>query len=208
MLGVGALHLLGYRDSGMAGAPDNDHPDSFHRADLDQVTCKLVALIRNERPQVLVTYDENGFYGHPDHVKANRITVAAWEAAGDAKRYPDLGLEPWTPQKLYYTTVGRSAIQEFGERLRAAGIEAPFGDEEPSFGVPDETITTVLDVRPWVERKRNALLVHRTQMGPDLFFARMPADVFYDVFAREAFIRVASRVSAPTPEDDLFAGLP
>lgn len=206
ILGVTALHLLGYRDSGMAGTPDNQHPEAFHQADLGEATGRLVTLIRRERPDVLVTYDEQGFYGHPDHIQANRITLAAWDAAGDPRWYPELG-EAWSPSKLYYTAVARSAMRQFAERLRAAGVEPPFDDEEPTFGVPDELITSVVDVTSWVERKRDALMAHRTQMGANVFFARMPPPLFHELFAAEAFIRVASRVAAPDLEDDLLAGL-
>ncbi len=105
ILGVAHLELLGYRDSGMVGTADNERPDAFARADLDAAAGRLVALIRRYRPQVLVTYDENGFYGHPDHVNANRITVRAFARAGDPAAYRDQGLEPWQPAKLYYTAV-------------------------------------------------------------------------------------------------------
>jgi LmbE family N-acetylglucosaminyl deacetylase len=122
----------------------------------------LVTLVRQERAQVLVTYDENGFYGHPDHIKAHQITAAEYEAAGDAARWPEAG-EPWRPAKLYYTAVARSEIKNFGRLLREAGIEAPFeGGEarEPDIGTPDELITTEIDVSAHVERTRRALMAH------------------------------------------------
>ena len=105
ILGVDRLELLGYRDSGMAGMADNNHPDPFARADLDVAIGRLVLLVRRHRPHVLVTYDENGFYGHPDHVNANRVAVGAFARAGDPAAYPDQGLAPWQPAKLYYTAV-------------------------------------------------------------------------------------------------------
>src|SRR5438067_2333708 len=129
LLRVSALHLLGYRDSGMMGTPENDDPRNFWRADLDEATGRLVALIRRHRPQVLVTYDENGFYGHPDHIQANRVAVAAFHAAGDPARFPEQSLAPWQPSKLYYTAVPISRMREFGRRLRELDIEAPFSEE-------------------------------------------------------------------------------
>src|SRR5215475_8820503 len=141
ILRVTQLHLLGYRDSGMMGTPDNQHPSSFYRAPLEEATARLVALVRRHRPQVLVTYDERGFYGHPDHIKANQITVAAFEAAGDPTRWPDAGT-PFRPAKLYYTAVARSDIKNLGRVLSEAGIPTPFGDErEPEIGIADELIT-------------------------------------------------------------------
>jgi len=207
ILHVGRLHLLGYRDSGMMGTPDNDHPSSFYQASLEEATARLVALVRRERPQVLVTYDERGFYGHPDHIRAHQITVAAFEAAGDPTRWPEAGT-PWRPEKLYYTAVARSAIENLGRVLSEAGIETPFGDgREPEIGIADELITTQVDVSPQVERKRLALMAHATQMGPEVFFARMPPALFHRVFARESFQLARGRPGAAGMEDDLFAGL-
>jgi mycothiol conjugate amidase Mca len=210
ILGVTHLELLGYRDSGMDGTADNEHPNSFARADLGAATARLVALVRKYRPQVIVTYDENGFYGHPDHINAHRIAVGAYEAAGDPKHGAENGFEPWTPSKLYYTAVGKSAINEFGKRLREHGIDPPRGDleeAEPSWGTPDELITTTVDVSGQVSQKRQALYAHATQMGPEVFFAKLPEPLFAQLFGKESFQLVQSRVPASAPEDDLFAGL-
>jgi mycothiol conjugate amidase Mca len=211
ILNVGHLHLLGYRDSGMDGTPANDHPESFHRADLEEATGKLVELVRRYRPQVLVTYDDEGFYGHPDHIKANRITVAAFEAAADPGRYPQAG-SPWQPLKLYYVAISRSRAVLFAQRMRETGITPPFEaqeDVEPEFGTPDELITATIDVSEQVERKHRALLAHATQMGPEVFFAQLPEALFHEIFGFESFrlVRTADGLQAGSPEDDLFAGL-
>src|SRR5215831_5487581 len=209
ILRVGRLHLLGYRDSGMMGTPDNTHPSSFYQASRDEATARLVTLVRRERPQVLVTYDQRGFYGHPDHIRAHEITVAAFEAAGDPARWPEAGAA-WRPAKLYYTAVARSAIKNLRRLLSDAGIEAPFGDgegREPEIGIADDLITTQVDVPAQVERKRQALMAHATQMGPEVFFAKMPPALFHRMFARESFRLVRGRSGAPGMEDDLFAGL-
>jgi mycothiol conjugate amidase Mca len=211
ILGVAHLELLGYRDSGMAGTEDNNHPDCFAQADLDHAAARLVDLVRTYRPSVIVTYDENGFYGHPDHINAHRIAARAYELAGDPEHRSDNGHEPWVPSKLYYTAVSKSAIAEFGARLREAGIEAPLDDgiesDEPSWGTPDELVTTVVDVSAHVGQKRRALYCHATQMGPEVFFAKMPEPLFDQLFGTELFQLVHSRVPAAMPETDLFAGL-
>ena len=212
ILKVSHLELLGYRDSGMAGTEANQHPRAFARADLDDAAGRLVALVRRHRPQVIVTYDDNGFYGHPDHINANRITVRAFATAGDSAAYPEQDLAPWTPKKLYYTAVARSAIASFGARLAEYGIDPPLRDQDaegdtPPFGTPDELVTTVVDVAGVVERKRRALWAHATQMGANVFFARMPPELFDELFGRESFQLVEARVAAPIPETDLFAGL-
>ncbi|MFN8524161.1 MAG: N-acetyl-1-D-myo-inositol-2-amino-2-deoxy-alpha-D-glucopyranoside deacetylase [Chloroflexota bacterium] len=210
ILGIRTLELLGYRDSGMMGTEPNRHPDCFYQADLDVAVGKLVALVREHRPQVLVSYDENGFYGHPDHIYANRITVRAFERAGDPAWYPWAGTTPWQPLKLYYTAVSRSRMAAFGQRLREHGIRPPLDNENPDvppFGTPDELITTIADVTPYVRRKREALWQHRTQLGPEVFFSKLSPELFEELFAHEAFQRVASRIPTPHHEDDLFAGL-
>jgi N-acetyl-1-D-myo-inositol-2-amino-2-deoxy-alpha-D-glucopyranoside deacetylase len=210
ILNVGHLELLGYRDSGMAGTADNEHPASFYKADLGAATARLAALVRKYRPSVLVTYNENGFYGHPDHINAHRITVGAFDLAADASHASDDGLAPWGTAKLYYTAVSRSAMRQFGQRMRELGIDGPGGDtpgDAPDWGTPDELVTTNVDVSAYAEQKRLALNAHATQMGPEVFFAKLPPAVFNQMFGQESFQLVRSRVQAATPETDLFNGL-
>jgi len=211
ILGIGELYFLGYRDSGMAGTPDNADPRNFHNADLDEATGRVVELMRRTRPHVVVTYDARGGYGHPDHIAAHRATVAAFDAAADPARYPDQGLEPWQPKKLYYTAFPRAGLLRMREELQARGIAMPFGEDEDfdptSFTVPDDEITTRVDVDSYVAQKQAALRVHRTQIGAEHFMQRMPADLARLMLGTETFTRVRSFVPAPLPEDDLFAGL-
>jgi mycothiol conjugate amidase Mca len=208
VLNVSRSVRLGYRDSGMAGTADNDDPRSFLQSSFDEALARVVQVVREEQPQVIVTYDERGGYGHPDHIRAHQVAVAAFRAAGDPARFPEAG-GPYSPSKLYYAVVQRSAMRTFGERLRAAGVEVPFQEvreeEEVPFGVADERVTTFVDVAAYVGAKRSSLLAHRTQMGPDQFLMRIPPEVFGDVFGRETFQRVEG--SGPVPEDDLFVGL-
>jgi mycothiol conjugate amidase Mca len=212
ILGISRLVKLGYRDSGMQGTADNENPLSFNKADFDAAMGKVVRIMREERPEVVVTYDENGGYGHPDHIRAHQVAVAAFGAAGDATRFPDAGA-PWSPAKLYYAVILRSSFPRFFERLREAGIEVPFAapsevpDEgRPTFGVSDDRLTTTVDVNEYVETKRRSLAAHRTQMGPDQFFMRVPPELFAEFFGRENFQRVSGAGSG-SPEVDLFAGL-
>src|SRR5688572_17763242 len=180
ILGVTHLEMLGYRDSGMMGTADNLHPDSFYQADLNAAILRMVSLVRKYRPAVIVTYDENGFYGHPDHINAHRVAVGAFHRASDAGL--EDGQEPFSPSKLYYTAVAKSSFAEFGRRLRELGIDGPGGrtldeaerlgeavEAEMPWGVPDELITTVVDVSAYAAQKRKALWAHATQMGPEVF---------------------------------------
>src|ERR1700730_17747593 len=125
ILNVSRLVNLGYRDSGMAGTADNDNPASFNQANLDDAVEQVVKVMRAEQPQVVVTYDERGGYGHPDHIRAHQVAVAAFAASGDAACFPLAG-PVWAPSKLYYKVFPRSDMVRFSERLREAGIEPPF----------------------------------------------------------------------------------
>lgn len=215
ILGVRVRYVLGYRDSGMAGTPENDNPASFHQADLGEATGRLVALVRRFRPQVMVCDNEHGTYGHPDHIKSNRITVAAFHAAGDPARYPEQGMEPWQPLKLYFTAVPYSRRERMARRLEELDIPSPFARRpdtattvERPFGTPDELVTATLDVSAYAAAKRRALAAHRTQMGPQQFFMRIPPEHWSEFFGTEYFQRVESRVPALEREDDLFGGIP
>src|SRR5262245_37318155 len=120
ILGVSNLEILGYRDSGMARSEAKSHPDCFKLAAPDEAPGRLVRLVRASQPQVLVSYNEFGGYGHPDHIACHKATVAAFDAAGDPARYPDAGL-PWAPQKLYYTNSPRRQFQRAWEEMQARG---------------------------------------------------------------------------------------
>ncbi|MFI6602499.1 PIG-L family deacetylase [Nonomuraea sp. NPDC050536] len=193
-LGISDLELLGYRDSGMDGWDTNVHPDAFTNVPVETAAARLAALMEHYRPQVVVTYDETGGggYGHPDHVQAHRITVAAVESTG-------------IPDKFYYTAIPRSGIKQMFQAMKDLGVELEF---EPSddFGTPDERVTAVVDVSPYVERKVKALRAHESQ-GENIFLLRMPEEAQHLFFSQEAFERKICKVDAPDHEDDLFAGL-
>jgi LmbE family N-acetylglucosaminyl deacetylase len=196
-LGIEHVELLGYADSGMAGWEANSRPDAFANVPLQRSAARLTALMDKYRPQVVVTYDEDGGYGHPDHIQAHRIAVVAADALRERRGIP---------HKLYYTAVPRSWFREIGRLLRAAGL---VGDDETppaDFGVPDEKVTTYVDVLPYVERKRKALESHASQ-ADNIVFLRMPEEAQRRVLGTETFVRVRSDVAVPKREDDLFAGL-
>lgn len=198
VLGISHLETLGYPDSGMMGWPDNDAPGSFWTTPVEEAATRLAGLFETYRPQVVVTYDPNGFYGHPDHIQAHRITVAAVEASG-------------IPAKLYYTAVPRSAIAEFGARLQEMGLS--FGDADdpeagpgPDFGTPDDDVTTTIDVSGYTALKYDSVACHASQ-AENIFFLKMDRAVFGELMGVETFVRARDRTGAGLPEDDLFAGL-
>jgi N-acetyl-1-D-myo-inositol-2-amino-2-deoxy-alpha-D-glucopyranoside deacetylase len=202
-----------WRDSGMMGTPANDDPRCFWRADLDEAVRELVAVVRELRPQVVVTYDENGGYGHPDHIQAHRVTVAAFDAAGDPGYAPELG-EPWQAAKLYWTAIPRSVLQSAIEQLRAAGHGDFFAVERAEdlpFGVPDEVITTEVDAADHLEAKLAAMRAHRTQIAVDGPFFALSNNIGQRAFGVEHFVLArGERGPAHGPqgwEDDLFGGV-
>jgi len=209
-LGIEHLEMLGYYDSGMAGTAGNQNPASFNMADMDEAVERLVRLIRKYHPQVLVSYDEKGSYGHPDHIKAYHITRLAFDAAGDPERFADAG-PPWQPQKLYEAGITRGQIERWLKGAQEAGIDIPWmrarAEGDPPRGLPQDKITTTVLIGDYLDRKRAAFRCHRSQINDDNPMLSIPDEVAHKIFIDECFIRTRSLVDAPTPEDDLFAGL-
>jgi len=213
VLGVKELFLLGYRDSGMAGTQDNRHPQSLCQASRREVVGRIVRVIRQIKPQVVVTFDPNGVYGHPDHVAIHRATREAFSAADDSAQYVEQlkdGLEPYYPRKLYYIGFPRSMVRAFQEAMSAAGIQSDFNDLDPeTLGVPDEDITTVMNVGPYMAQKEQAARCHRTQVPEDRFFSWMPETVRVRFLSTEYLIRAQppSTQKQAIQEDDLFTDI-
>jgi N-acetyl-1-D-myo-inositol-2-amino-2-deoxy-alpha-D-glucopyranoside deacetylase len=210
ILQISHLEVLPYRDSGMIGLPSNEHPECFNKADPYEATGRLVALVRAYRPHVLVTYNEEGGYGHPDHLMAHQITVAAFDAAGDPAQYPQAG-KPWTPQKLYLIASRRSLWLRAWQTMRERGLttKTPLDDPEfdPQRFVDDPRPATAIDITPFLAQKLAALRVHRTQIKPDWPYLAIPDDVRLELMAKEHFVLLRSRVDASADEDDLFSGI-
>jgi LmbE family N-acetylglucosaminyl deacetylase len=198
ILKVSDVETLGYHDSGMPDWEYKDRPDAFSNVPLEEVAGRIGGLIAKYRPQVLVTYDDQGAYQHPDHVHASRAAQAAAAETG-------------IPAKLYLSTMRGSSWRKIWEALRAAGAEVPNweDDEERTQRAvqSEERITTTIDIRPVLERKREALFAHGTQINGDSWFGKIPPEIVEEAFGYEYFIRVADTTGAPLPEDDLFAGL-
>jgi LmbE family N-acetylglucosaminyl deacetylase len=195
ILGVSRLELLGFRDSGMEGWAQNDAPGSFWSTSVEEGAARLSPILLEERPQVVVTYDERGFYGHPDHIQANRITLRALEQTG-------------LNSSLFYTAIPISAFARFRELLREAEVEAPAledddGDDEPTFGTPDELIGAIIDVSGAVDAKYDALAAHASQTEAS-FFLKIGRDTFRQAFGREWFVRAIDPFGRTGVDDDLF----
>jgi N-acetyl-1-D-myo-inositol-2-amino-2-deoxy-alpha-D-glucopyranoside deacetylase len=221
-LGVTDHRFLGgrgrWRDSGMMGVATNDHPSAFCRADLDEAAGALVQIIREVRPQVLVTYDENGFYGHPDHIQAHRVAWRAFELAAD----PGFGVgAPWRVAKFYVTAMPKSLMRRAAEEVRES--DAPFiPADDPLFGCADKDVTTEIDARAHVGDKLAAMRAHATQISVAAPWYALSNTVGQVAYGVEHFILTAGVPGPPGPgapyetgglggayprEDDLFAGI-
>ena len=228
-LGDGAIrhHMLGFRDSGMMGTPSNDRPDAFWHVDLEPAATRLVEIVREARPVAIVSYDRNGNYGHPDHINAHRMARIAYDAAGDATRYPQAG-DAHTVDRFYEIAFNREAWASLTAEMEARGIATPWasGDTsaaeaaaageasegshgEDEFGVPDSAITTRIDVAAFADRKRRAMECHRTQRQDMGWLLELPDDLRSRALDSEHFV-LTDRGSSPIPdgyrEDHLVAG--
>jgi mycothiol S-conjugate amidase len=209
IIGYDEVVMLGYRDSGMPGTPENEDPRCFARAPLEEAVGRLVAVIRRTRPQVIVTYgDDQQGYPHPDHLRVHDITVPAFDAAGDADAYPEAG-EPWPASKLYYTAWSRRRMVAMHEKFLELGLESPFDEKWFDRPFNDERTTTTVDISAFTEVRDLALMAHETQVDPtSKFWFGLPPEVSRSLFPLEEYVLARSLVPTAVPEDDLFAGVP
>ncbi|MEJ7629735.1 MAG: N-acetyl-1-D-myo-inositol-2-amino-2-deoxy-alpha-D-glucopyranoside deacetylase [Nocardioidaceae bacterium] len=227
LLGVADHRFLGgpghFRDTGMSDSPDGGamvpetvRPDSFWAADLREAADLLVSVIREVRPQVLVTYDEYGSYGHPDHVQAHRVAMYGSQLAGISSYRPDLG-EPWRVQKVYWNAMAEGRLREGLRALRASGDTTTFEGMDPDgplppFVTPDELVTTDIDGHEFIEAKLAAMRAHATQITVDGPFFALSNNVGNRVWSLESY-RLVQGDAVPDPtgeagrESDLFAGV-
>ena len=193
LVGFSRVVTLGFDDSGMAGWPQNKEPNAFTNVDVDAVARTLAALLDEVHATVVVTYDENCFYGHPDHVMANVVTRRALDFAT-------------SPERLYYPVVPRGSIKNFVVQAQAQGVILPAFILEADFGIADELVATTVDVTDYVGVKQEALRTHASQTdNADL--VTMEPDVFALMFGTEWFQRAWSRGAASGDATDLFGGL-
>ena len=191
--GFSRVVTLGYDDSGMKGWPQNDAPGAFVNADLSAVSRTIAAVLDEERASVVVTYDENGFYGHPDHVTANVVTRAALQLAA-------------SPRRLYYPVAPKGVLEEFVAGARATGVFLPAWILDASHTVSDDVVATTMDVRSFAARKHRAIATHASQVdNADL--VTMDEELFTLLFGIEYYQRAWSRDVTSGDETDLFGGL-
>lgn len=212
---LGVDHVwMGYEDSGLPeGDPLPPLPEGcFALQDTVEVAKEFIKIVREFRPHVIITYDENGGYPHPDHIMVHKISMIAWEKSGDPDFAPELG-EPWTPLKLYYSHgFVLQRMQLFDERLRSTGVKSPYGPmikrwEENRADIMAR-VTTQVECADYFSHREKSLIAHATQIDPAGAFLATPVDVQQKLWPTEEFELARTRVSTHMPEDDLFSGIP
>jgi LmbE family N-acetylglucosaminyl deacetylase len=198
ILGVADLETLGYHDSGMPDWDYKDRPEAFCNVPLAEVAGRIGGLIEQYRPQVVVSYDPDGPYQHPDHVHTARAATAAVAATGIPAKFYLTAMRPSDWQKI------RDALRERGEDVPGPRTITP--EMRAEMEAAERRITTTIDIRPVLARKRDALFTHSSQIS-ESWFGKIPADIAEAAFGRENFVRASDTTGAPLPEDDLFAGL-
>ncbi len=191
ILGVARHEYLGYRDSGMAGEATNDDPTCFWQADVDEAATRLAAVLDDEHAEVFATYDENGGYGHPDHIQVHRVGLRAAQHASTAR--------------VFMASMNRDHIVALAARSEEFGLEMP--EEQRAMintlGVPADRITTAVDVSDYLDPKRRAMQAHASQISDASFFLSMPPEGFAAVWGTEWYIRVGAE-GGPAVEDSLL----
>ena len=208
IIGYNEVVLLGYRDSGMPGSKANSDPRAFAAHPLAETVERLVAEIRRVRPQVVITYgDDHEHYPHPDHIRVHDISVAAFDASGDARAFPASG-EPFQPLKLYYSVWSRARILETHAKFLELGLESPFDESWLERPGDDDKITTSIDLTGFEDVRRLALLAHATQVDPtSKYWFGLPPEILRTIHPYDDYILARSLVDTDPPEDDLFAGM-
>lgn len=208
ILGV-KVHMLGFRDSGYIGDIANEHPEAFKNVDLDQAIGRVVKLIRELCPQVVITHDQTGGYFHPDHIRACEVTTGAFFAAGKANRYPEIGPEPYKPERLYYSAFSNRWVKFLVILMRLRGMDPTRGgrNQDVDFtriGVDSKKITTTIDYRKYWDVKIEASAAHGSQGGGTSMTRLVPGWIQRQIFGKENFIRVYPPVPEGFHESDLF----
>ena len=211
-LGLSEHEVLGYRDSGMAQSPSNAHPEAYINAPEIELVERLVLEIRRYRPQVVLTFEPGGLYGHPDHIAVSKHTTEAFHLARDPAVFPEQltkGVQPHSADRLFYSARPQGFRTMWASKLRSAGVDIPWPSPEQELqGTPIEDIHLELDLDEHLETKMACILCHRTQVAPDWPYHRVPREVAAAILGREYYIRAFPQVqSGETVSADFFAGI-
>ena len=211
-LGLSEHEVLGYRDSGMAQSSSNGHPEAYVNAPEDEVVGHLVLEIRRYRPQVVLTFEPGGLYGHPDHIAVSKHATEAFHLAADPSAFPNQlagGVQTYSADRLFYSARPKGFRTMWASKLRGAGVDFPWpSPEQEQQGTPTEDIHLEMDLDEHLETKMACILCHRTQVAPDWPYHRVPREVAAAILGREYYIREFPPVRpGETVSADFFAGL-
>ena len=206
ILGYDEVIMLGYRDSGMPGTEANARPDAFVNAAPDDVLERIVTVVRRVRPDIMLGYDDHEWYQHPDHVRVHDVSLEVFAASADPARFPDAG-PAWEIAKLYAPVFSVERITRLHTAMEQRGLDSPFARwlDRVDGAEPTDRAITRIAVGSYIERGRDALRAHRTQVDPDGFWFQVPTEIVQDVYPYEDFELLASRVGPDTADDDLFS---
>ena len=211
-LGLQSHHVLGYRDSGMAGTSANNLPEAFINIAQEEIVGILVREIRTFRPQVVLTFEPGGLYGHPDHIAICKHATKAFHTANDASIYPEQlieGLEPFQPDRLYYSARPQGFRTSMALKLQAAGIDFPMPTiERANDGIDPDEIHLEVNVSDQLDQKMGSILCHKSQVAPNWPYNQVPRSVAADILGREHYIRAWPEfTNKETLTGDFFEGL-
>ncbi len=207
--GVADIRFLNYRDSGMAGTEENEHPESLNQAEAATVIAQLNDIIKETRPNIVITHDPTGGYGHPDHRAVCLHTTEAFKLVADEKghsRQSTQGRDDESSFLLYYVCFPRSNFQRMWRQMLELDITPPFASQDVDLvGTPDEEVTTTLDLGSYVDIKIASLNCHRTQIDPNGPFSQLPEEMTREIMSKEYYTLVLPENKSE--KDDLLASL-
>ena len=209
IMGIHQPHILGYHDSGMTGTKDSQNRRCLHMANPEEAVGKLVKIIRQLQPEVIITFDQQGEH-NPDHLAISRYSTRAFQASGDHTMYPEQltgSTEPYSPHRLFYIAIPHSRVEALAKAIPEEDLPDDQEIKPEDIGTADDNVTVAMNIANMYQTKRNAIASHRTQQRPTDFFNRLPENLARQFFSIEYFLQALPKIDPSTRYSDLFEGL-